>query len=77
MILAQLGTRYLISLDIQEYLLLKGVEAVAIHGSKSKSSPRLNPNLFSLGYSPRRATVCHQVVQVWQEGRDGCIRRCV
>ena len=23
--------------DIQEYLLLKGVEAVAIHGSKSKS----------------------------------------
>lgn len=23
------------SLDIQEYLLLKGVEAVAIHGSKS------------------------------------------
>lgn len=29
-------------LDIQEYLLLKGVEAVAIHGSKSRS-----PNSFS------------------------------
>lgn len=26
-------------LDIQEYLLLKGVEAVAIHGSKSKRYP--------------------------------------
>jgi ATP-dependent RNA helicase DDX41 len=26
------------STDIQEYLLLKGIEAVAIHGSKSKSS---------------------------------------
>ena len=28
------------SQDIQEYLLLKGVEAVAIHGSKSKSGHR-------------------------------------
>lgn len=28
----------LFSLDIQEYLLLKGVEAVAIHGSKCKYS---------------------------------------
>jgi hypothetical protein len=25
--------------DIQEYLLLKGVEAVAIHGSKSEFAP--------------------------------------
>jgi hypothetical protein len=28
-------------LDIQEYLLLKGVEAVAIHGSKSKRDPSI------------------------------------
>ena len=34
-------------LDIQEYLLLKGVEAVAIHGSKSELEP--SPKLPSSG----------------------------
>jgi ATP-dependent RNA helicase DDX41 len=29
-------------IDIQEYLLLKGVEAVAIHGSKSRSNLKIN-----------------------------------
>jgi ATP-dependent RNA helicase DDX41 len=34
--------------DIQEYLLLKGVEAVAIHGSKSATDSRICVNISNL-----------------------------
>ena len=34
---SKLWQKFTLHADIQEYLLLKGVEAVAIHGSKSKS----------------------------------------
>jgi ATP-dependent RNA helicase DDX41 len=53
------------SADIQEYLLLKGVEAVAIHGSKSIYTLILTVNdfLMRLSFSSRRAPVCHQGFQ--------------
>jgi ATP-dependent RNA helicase DDX41 len=53
------------SADIQEYLLLKGVEAVAIHGSKSNYALILTANdfLMRLSLSSRRAPVCHQGFQ--------------
>lgn len=51
--------------DIQEYLILKGVDAVAIHGSKSKlSSLQIPDRLCSLFDSSRGTTVRHQVFQV-------------
>ena len=57
-------------IDIQEYLLLKGVEAVAIHGSKSMSryasseltfpnfsmQPRRNVSTLSSHLSPAQRT---------------------
>lgn len=52
--------------DIQEYLLLKGVEAVAIHGSKSELLSTLQ-----LTRSAGRARVRDNVIQVGREGRYG------
>lgn len=57
-------------LDIQEYLLLKGVEAVAIHGSKSLSAiAELARNIVRLTVrcvpSSGRTAICHQIVQGW------------
>ena len=67
------------SIDIQEYLLLKGVEAVAIHGSKSSFFIRLCHSLSDsqLLQSSRRTSIRHQVLQVWSEGCDGRIWRCI
>ena len=45
--------------DIQEYLLLKGVEAVAIHGSKSVSFPRVRHTVIDYRLSPGGTTICH------------------
>jgi ATP-dependent RNA helicase DDX41 len=48
--------------DIQEYLLLKGVEAVAIHGSKSMSHVPFRRRIFTATNrcrSPGGTTVCH------------------
>jgi ATP-dependent RNA helicase DDX41 len=51
--------------DIQEYLLLKGVEAVAIHGSKSNDRvPYTVGRTQGFPNSPRRASVRYQVLQI-------------
>jgi hypothetical protein len=57
--------------DIQEYLLLKGVEAVAIHGSKSE----LLGTGMKLTNSTGRARVRDQVVQVGCQRRHGRVGR--
>lgn len=58
-----LFSRHLCLSDIQEYLLLKGVEAVAIHGSKSEWPPNGPRSLIRPHpCSPRRTAVCHQGV---------------
>lgn len=59
--------------DIQEYLLLKGVEAVAIHGSKSMFSrlSRARDTVADCRLSPGGTTVCHQILQVRRQGRHG------
>lgn len=52
------GAHFII--DIQEYLLLKGVEAVAIHGSKSDPSfliVNLESSLFSLAQEERQYAI--------------------
>ena len=60
-------------LDIQEYLLLKGVEAVAIHGSKSGSKDIIPGSEADLS-SARRKRIRHQVLQEWGKRRHGSLR---
>jgi ATP-dependent RNA helicase DDX41 len=60
--------------DIQEYLLLKGVEAVAIHGSKSRLL-FVGSLAHLISCSPGRASVCYQILQIRSEGRHGRIGR--
>jgi ATP-dependent RNA helicase DDX41 len=45
--------------DIQEYLLLKGVEAVAIHGSKSVFLSTGCRTVIDCRLSPGGTTICH------------------
>jgi hypothetical protein len=64
--------------DIQEYLLLKGVEAVAIHGSKSKSQCFQIIILFvngpSLTNSSGGTRIRHPVVQIRCQRCNGSFR---
>ena len=60
--------------DIQEYLLLKGVEAVAIHGSKCMWFYLIVVLVHLQPSSTGRTTIRHSRVQVRPEGRYGRVR---
>jgi hypothetical protein len=72
--LLQSGTYF--TLDIQEYLLLKGVEAVAIHGSKSDHPFAIvNLEMLTSILSSGGTAIRHQIVQVWCQRCYGCFGR--
>lgn len=63
------------NLDIHEYLLLKGVEAVAIHGSKSMLIILIQAFTQS-ACSSGRTTICNQIFQKRRKGCHGGFRCC-